>query len=76
MTAATKDAVGGAGLRRTLGFTDLLLLTLGTVIGSGIFIVPGVVLKQTQGHLGAASRVDRRRRFRFSGRSRTPSSAR
>ncbi len=53
MTAATKDA----GLRRTLGFTDLLLLTLGTVIGSGIFIVPGVVLKQTQGHLGVALSV-------------------
>ena len=54
MTAATTDAGGGGGggLRRTLGFTDLLLLTLGTVIGSGIFIVPGVVLKQTQGHLG------------------------
>ena len=52
MTAATKDA--GGGLRRTLGFTDLLLLTLGTVIGSVIFIVPGVVLKQTQGHLGVA----------------------
>ena len=43
-----------AGLRRTLGFADLLLLTLGTVIGSGIFIVPGVVLKQTEGHLGVA----------------------
>ncbi len=41
-------------LRRTLGFTDLLLLTLGTVIGSGIFIVPGVVLAQTNGHLGVA----------------------
>jgi len=54
MTAATTDAVGGGGLRRTLGFTDLLLLTLGTVIGSGIFIVPGVVLKQTDGHLGVA----------------------
>jgi APA family basic amino acid/polyamine antiporter len=54
MTAATKDAGGEGGLRRTLGFTDLLLLTLGTVIGSGIFIVPGVVLKQTQGHLGVA----------------------
>ncbi|HEV8449135.1 MAG TPA: amino acid permease [Gemmatimonadaceae bacterium] len=47
-------ATHDAGLRRTLGFTDLLLLTLGTVIGSGIFIVPGVVLKQTQGHLGVA----------------------
>lgn len=41
-------------LRRTLGFTDLLLLTLGTVIGSGIFIVPGVVLRQTSGRLGVA----------------------
>jgi basic amino acid/polyamine antiporter, APA family len=50
VTTATHDA----GLRRTLGFTDLLLLTLGTVIGSGIFIVPGVVLKQTDGHLGVA----------------------
>jgi APA family basic amino acid/polyamine antiporter len=50
VTAVAHDA----GLRRTLGFTDLLLLTLGTVIGSGIFIVPGVVLKQTEGHLGVA----------------------
>ena len=50
MTEATRDT----GLRRTLGFTDLMLLTLGTVIGSGIFIVPGVVLKQTNGHLGVA----------------------
>jgi len=41
-------------LRRTLGFTDLVMLTLGTVIGSGIFLVPGVVLKQTQGRLGVA----------------------
>lgn len=50
MSEPTRDA----GLRRTLGFTDLSLLTLGTVIGSGIFIVPGVVLKQTDGHLGVA----------------------
>ena len=50
MTDTSRDT----GLRRTLGFTDLLLLTLGTVIGSGIFIVPGVVLKQTNGHLGVA----------------------
>jgi APA family basic amino acid/polyamine antiporter len=41
-------------LRRTLGFSDLMLLTLGTVIGSGIFIVPGVVLRQTSGLLGVA----------------------
>jgi APA family basic amino acid/polyamine antiporter len=43
-----------AALRRTLGVTDLVLLTLGTVIGSGIFIVPGVVLRQTNGQLGVA----------------------
>ena len=41
-------------LRRTLGFGDLVMLTLGTVIGSGIFLVPGVVLKQTDGRLGLA----------------------
>jgi APA family basic amino acid/polyamine antiporter len=52
VSETARDA--GGGLRRTLGFTDLLLLTLGTVIGSGIFIVPGVVLKQTNGHLGVA----------------------
>ena len=35
------------GLRRTLGFTDLVLITMGTVIGSGIFLVPSIVLRQT-----------------------------
>lgn len=49
----TTTAADGA-LRRTLGVTDLVLLTLGTVIGSGIFIVPGVVLRQTNGRLGVA----------------------
>jgi len=44
-------------LRRTLGFGDLVMLTLGTVIGSGIFIVPGVVLRQTGGHFGIALSV-------------------
>jgi APA family basic amino acid/polyamine antiporter len=48
------SATGGGSLRRTLGFSDLVLLTLGTVIGSGIFLVPGVVLKQTDGRLGLA----------------------
>jgi APA family basic amino acid/polyamine antiporter len=41
-------------LRRTLGFTDLVLITLGTVIGSGIFLVPGVVLRETGGSVGIA----------------------
>lgn len=41
-------------LARTLGFTDLLLIVIGTVIGSGIFIVPSIVLRQTGGALGPA----------------------
>jgi APA family basic amino acid/polyamine antiporter len=44
-------------LRRTLGFTDLVMLTLGTVIGSGIFLVPAVVLRQTGGSLTVALSV-------------------
>ena len=32
-------------LRRVLGFWDLVLLIVGTVIGSGIFLVPGAVLR-------------------------------
>jgi APA family basic amino acid/polyamine antiporter len=43
-----------ADLRRTLGFTDLVMVTLGTVIGSGIFLLPGVVLRQAQGRVGLA----------------------
>lgn len=34
-------------LRRTLGTTDLTLLVIGNVIGSGIFLVPSTVLKQS-----------------------------
>ena len=41
-------------LARTLGFTDLVLIVIGTVIGSGIFIVPSIVLRQTGGTLGPA----------------------
>jgi APA family basic amino acid/polyamine antiporter len=37
------------GLRRTLGFTDLAMITAGTVIGSGIFLTPGIVLRETGG---------------------------
>lgn len=32
-------------LRRVLGLWDLVLLVIGTVIGSGIFLVPGAVLR-------------------------------
>lgn len=44
-------------LRRTLGFRDLVLLAMGTVIGSGIFLVPGVVLRQTGMQTGPAMLV-------------------
>src|SRR6266496_2242741 len=35
----------GEELRRVLGIQDMILLIVGTVIGSGIFLVPGVVLQ-------------------------------
>jgi APA family basic amino acid/polyamine antiporter len=41
-------------LARTLGRRDLILIVVGTVIGSGIFTVPGPVLRQTQGDVGVA----------------------
>jgi len=34
-------------LERALGFKDLTMIVIGTVIGSGIFIVPAIVLRQT-----------------------------
>jgi basic amino acid/polyamine antiporter, APA family len=43
-----------AGLRRTLGTLDLTLLTIGLVIGSGIFIVPAVVLRSSNGSVTLA----------------------
>ena len=41
-------------LPRVLSFSDLALLTVGAVIGSGIFIVPATVLRLTGGELGPA----------------------
>jgi APA family basic amino acid/polyamine antiporter len=41
-------------LRRTLSGKDLTLLVVGSVIGSGIFIVPSVVLRQSGGHVPTA----------------------
>lgn len=38
-------------LARILGLRDLTLLTIGAVIGSGIFLVPGEVLKQVDGRV-------------------------
>ncbi len=41
-------------LERILSQRDLVLLVVGAVIGSGIFIVPGSVLQQTNGRVGVA----------------------
>jgi APA family basic amino acid/polyamine antiporter len=46
-TSTPTDAPGANTLRRSLGFTDLALVTAGTVIGSGIYLVPSVVLRQS-----------------------------
>ena len=43
-----------SALARVLGFRDLVFIVVGTVIGSGIFLVPGGVLRQSEGHIGAA----------------------
>lgn len=44
-------------LARVLGLRDLTLLTIGSVIGSGIFLVPGEVLRQAGGQIGPAMLV-------------------
>ena len=41
-------------LRRTLRQWDLIQIVIGSVIGSGIFLVPGVVLRQTGMDVGPA----------------------
>ncbi len=44
-------------LIRTLGLRDIILLTVGSVIGSGIFLVPGSVLRQVDGYIVPAMLV-------------------
>lgn len=41
-------------LARTLGFRDITLLVIGSVIGSGIFLVPAEVLRGVGGNIGPA----------------------
>lgn len=41
-------------LKRTLNLYDLIMIVIGTVIGSGIFIVPAVVLRHTEGSIALA----------------------
>jgi basic amino acid/polyamine antiporter, APA family len=43
-----------SALSRTLRPRDLLLLFIGSVIGSGIFLTPGLILRQLHGSVGAA----------------------
>src|SRR5437879_912106 len=52
-----KNGATPTTLERTLGLRDLILLIIGTVIGSGIFIVPGAVLRQTNGNITLAMLV-------------------
>ncbi|MGH7505984.1 MAG: amino acid permease, partial [Longimicrobiales bacterium] len=44
----------GRTLERTLRLRDMTLIVIGLVIGSGIFIVPATVLRQTGGDVGIA----------------------
>lgn len=44
-------------LARTLELKDLVMITIGTVIGSGIFIVPAETLRQSGGSAGLALAV-------------------
>src|SRR5260370_40385367 len=41
-------------LARVLTLADLVLIVVGTTIGSGIFLVPGAVLRRSGGDLGVA----------------------
>src|SRR5712671_4476346 len=43
--AGTAASDSPAQLRRVLGMRDLVLMIIGTVIGSGIFLVPGSILR-------------------------------
>ena len=57
LSDAPAAATEAPALRRLLGVTDLTLLAMGTVIGSGIFLVPAVVLRETGGTSGPAMLV-------------------
>src|SRR3981081_606467 len=43
-----------APLSRTLRQRDLFLLFIGSVIGSGVFLTPGLILRQLDGSVGYA----------------------
>lgn len=55
--AVARTGTPRASLARTLGLRDLVLIVVGTVIGSGIFLVPSTVLRQTGGSVSVAFTV-------------------
>lgn len=54
MPASSSAARTTRELARVLTLRDLVLIVVGTTIGSGIFTVPGAVLRQSGGDLGVA----------------------
>ena len=54
MATAGTGAMTTSALSRSLGQRDLILIVIGTVIGSGIFLVPSTVLRQTGGNVTVA----------------------
>ncbi len=50
----TAPGEGPGELKRIIGRADVALLVIGSVIGSGIFLVPGGVLTQSSGSVGLA----------------------
>jgi basic amino acid/polyamine antiporter, APA family len=57
VSGATTDELSPGQLRRILGMKDLVLMIIGTVIGSGIFLVPGPVLRAVGGSVPLALTV-------------------
>ena len=56
-TAAVPLDSGKSLLARVLRFRDLVVLVIGTVIGSGIFLVPGAILRQVGNSVPLATAV-------------------
>ena len=54
MPASSDEAPTTRDLARVLTLRDLVFIVVGTTIGSGIFTVPGAVLRQSGGDVGVA----------------------
>ena len=51
------ESVAQARLLRTLRLRDLVLLIIGAIIGSGIFLVPGAILRQVDNSVALAAGI-------------------